>query len=79
MRGLQHFEEARNLFPGGAAFQWDNYEVTRELVGEACIGTTWAGIVASCSKRISSTVELFSLKHDLIRHIATARAFAEAL
>lgn len=35
MRGLQHFEEGRNLSRGVAEFHWETQKVTRELVWKA--------------------------------------------
>lgn len=71
--GLLQVEEARELFTGGKTFSWPSFNVTREMMWEAFVESTWALLLASREERITSTLDHFALKQYLIEHIASRK------
>ncbi|CDF32582.1 unnamed protein product [Chondrus crispus] len=71
MASLQHFSEALAMFAAGQSFTWEFESATRYLLGSE-LPTGMASIVSSRHSRITSKVDHFSLKRDLIEHIWNA-------
>ena len=72
MMSLQHFSEARAMFAAGQSSTWESELATRYLLGSELPTGMWASMVSSRQSRITSTVDHFSLKRDLIEHIWNA-------
>lgn len=69
MSGMMHLDEAMRLFRGGKKFTWNSESVTKELLGAAFSQDVWASLVWGRNESVVSTVDHFSVKHDLMEHI----------
>lgn len=69
MGSLGLFEDARATFGSTPSFAWQSETAMTQLHNGSLPNGTWATIVDARESRVTSSVEHFSLKRDLIDHI----------
>ena len=69
MASVGLLEDAMALFPGAATFEWQSREAVQTAHGEPVPEGIWAAMVASRESHITSAVDHFALKRDLVAHI----------
>lgn len=69
MSSLRLFQDVKNLFQVSETFKWQSRAAIKSDTGTPMTDFMWGGLVLQRKGRISSTVDHFALKHDLIAHV----------
>lgn len=66
---LQATTEAINLFADSPSFAWGSRSSIISLYGGVVPQGLWASMVASREEAVTSTVDYFALRQDLVAHV----------